>query len=432
MKKLEIGNFHVKDICFADVTEFKNGVLYVNEAEAIEAINPDEKLKDIKLHIVHPGESVRILPVKNATAPRFRPDGRCLYPGYTGPVGPCGDGTVYAMKDMAILVTGKYSSMGDGIVDMSGPGADYCNFSQTVNLVIYAERTNEKELDLTLREEDEFRKAAHYMAEYLGRALEGQEPEEWETYCLEEKLAQAENTDLPRVGYVMLVVSQLGDGINDMLHGCDCHNMITTLAHPNEILDGFITGGMGLHGQAVSTYDFENHPVIKRLYEEHGKTINFAGVIIVPADVSAEMKLRNSVRTGEIAELLDLDAAIVTEYHGGSNVDVDEFYNLAELEKRGIKTVGMFVEHAGKMLVDSRADAIVTTGDTGMVIELPAMDTVIGDLQSLSRDYYYGVWYQHDKYGPSLREDGSLIVNTYAIAHGGNPTGWLKRRVREY
>lgn len=375
---------------------------------------------------------MRILPVKAATEPRFRPDGRCLYPGYTGPVTACGDGELFAMKGISVLVAGKYSSMGDGVLDMSGPGADYSYYSTTTNLVIYAERTNEKQLELTLREEDEFRISVHYMAEYLGKTLKGLEPEEWEHYCLEDSLAECEEKKLPKVAYVMLLVSQLDNGINELLHGQDCHNMMTTLVHPNEILDGYLLGGMGLTGQAVTTYACGNHPIIKRLYKEHGKTINFKGVILVPADVSAEMKLRNSIRTGEIAERLGLDGAIVTEYGGGSNIDVDEFYNIVELEKKGVKTVGHFVEHAGKMLVDSMADAIVTNGDTSTVVELPTMDKVIGDDESLVRDYYYGAWSQHDQYGPSLREDGSVVVNTFALAIGGNPDGLLKRRVREY
>lgn len=432
MKKLTIGNFNVQDIRFGETTDYKDGILYVNEAEASEVINPEGKLRDIKLHIVHPGDSVRILPVKAATEPRFRPDGRCLYPGYTGPVSECGNGAIYAMKNIAVLSVGKYSSMGDGVLDMGGPGAEYCYFSTTTNLVIYAERTNEKDLDLTLREEDEFRKAAHYMAEYLGKTLEGMQPDSTEEYCLEEKMEQEGGKDLPKVAFVMNVISQLDNGINDLFAGRDCHNMMTLLVHPNEILDGFLLGGMGLHGQSITTYSMGNLPIIKRLYAEHGKTIDFKGVILVPADVSAEMKQRNKIRTGEIAEMLGVDAAIVCEYGGGSNVDVDEFYNLAELESRGIKTVGMFVEHAGKMLVDGKADAIVTTGDTSTVVHLPKLDTVIGDEQSLIRDYYYGAWTQHDKYGPSLQDDGSIVVNTFALAIGGNPSGWLKRRVREY
>lgn len=432
MKKLEIGNFNVKDIVFGEKTFFENGILTVNEEEAMEAINPDGKLTNIKLHIVHPGDSVRICPVKAAAEPRFRPDGRPLFPGYTGPVSPCGEGLLYAMKGIAVLVSGHYSSMGDGVLDMSGPGAEHCYHATTTNLVIYAERTNEKELDYTLREEDEFRISAHYMAEYLGRTLAGREPDHWECYDLDDVGKQAEEQKLPRVGYVMTVISQLARGINDLFFGQDCGNMMPLLVHPQEILDGFLLSGMGLSGQAITTYDCQNLPMIKKLYEEHGKTINFVGVILSPADVSDSMKLRNAISTAEIAERLKLDGAFVQEWGGGSNVDVDTFYLLRRLEDKGIKTVGIMDEHIGKMYTDSKADAIVSAGETSTIIELPPMDKVIGDDESLVRDYYYGAWSTHATLGPSLRPDHSVIINTFALACGGNATGWLKRTVKEY
>lgn len=432
MRKLEIGNFHVKDIVFGEKTFFKDGILTVNETEAAEAINPDEKLKNIKLHIVHPGEKVRICPVKGAVEPRFRPDGRSLFPGYTGAVTTCGEGVLYAMKGIAVLVSAHYSSMGDGILDMSGPGAQYSYHASTTNLVIYAERTNEKELELTLREEDELRIAAHYMAEYLGKTLKDMEPEDWECYELESGEEEAEKKRLPRIGYVMTVISQLSKGINDLFYGQDCQNMMPLLVHPNEILDGFLLGGMGLAGQALTTYDSQNLPMIKRLYKEHGRTINFVGVILCPSDVSDAMKLRNAISTAEIAERLKLDGAFVHEWGGGSNVDVDTFYLLGFLEQKGIKTVGMMTEHVGKMYTDARADAIVSLGDTSTIVELPAMDKVIGDDQSIVRDYYYGAWSEHADLGPSLRADHSVIVNTFALACGGNSTAWLNRTVKEY
>lgn len=183
--KLEIGNFHLKEIVFGEKTMFKNGVLTVNQNEAMDYANPDGKLVRMELHIVRPGESVRILPAKAATEPRFRPDGRCLFPGYTGPVADCGDGIIYALKDMSVIVAGKYSSMGDGVVEMSGIGGENCFFAQLTNLVLYAERANEKELDLTLREEDEFRLAGHRLAEYLVKSLKDQQPADWECFDFE-------------------------------------------------------------------------------------------------------------------------------------------------------------------------------------------------------------------------------------------------------
>ena len=432
MKRLEIGNFHVKDVQFGEKTNFKDGILTVNKKEAIQYLDPEDKLKNIELYVVHPGDSARILPAKASVEPRYRPDGRCIFPGFTGPVEQAGDGVVYAMKGMSVISCGKYSSMVDGLVDMSGPAAEHSIFSTLINLVIYAERKEEIELDLTIRVENEYKLAAHLLAEYVAKTLANLEPEEWECYELEPGAAEAEEKGLPRVAYFMTICSQLAKGCNDAVYGNDCSNMLSMLVHPNEVLDGMMVSKFGLMGQASTAYGYQNQPVIKRLYKEHGKTINFVGVVLCPADVSNDVKLRVKIRSGEIASMLKLDGAVVAEWGGGSNIDVDFFYHLAELEDRGVKTVGIMAEHGGKMMQDPKGNAIISGGDTGAIYELPPMDLVIGDIESTIRDYYYGSWPTHDEYGPSLRKDGSLIINMYMIGDGGNMTGFLNKTVREF
>lgn len=432
MKKLEIGNFYVKDIQFGAETSFHGGILTVNEDEAAAYLNAEGKLTNVKLYIARPGDSTRLVPAKAAVEPRFRPDGRAVFPGYTGPIKTAGEGIVYALKNMCVICCGKYGNMVDGMVDMSGPAAKHSIYSQLINLVVYAERTVEKDLDLSIRVEDEQRKAAHLLAEYVARSVAEQEPEEWERYELETGAAEAEKKGLPRVAYYMTIISQLANGCNEMVYGADCHNMLSMYMHPNEVLDGALASQFGLMGQTTTAYGFQNNPVIKRLYKEHGKTINFVGVVLFPGDVTNDMKLRVRSISGELASALKLDAAIVAEWGGGSNVDVDLFYQLAELEDRGIKTVGIMSEHGGKMMQDPKGDAIVSSGDTNEVYELPPMDLVIGDLESTVRDYFYGSWPVHDTYGPSLRPDNSLVVNMYMMADGGNSTGFLAKTVKEY
>ena len=430
--QLKLGNFHVKDIVFGGRTAFSNGVLTVNKEEAIALLNADGRLKNVELYVVRPGDSVRLVPAKAAVEPRFRPDGRCTFPGYTGPVSGCGDGELYAMKGMSVICCGKYGNMVDGLVDMSGPAARHSFFSKLINLVVYAERANEKDLDLTIRAEDEQKMAAHLLADYVGKALEGQEPEDWEVYDLEPGAAEAERKGLPRVALFMALCSQLADGCNDYVLGGDCHNMMPMLVHPNQVLDGMLMTQFGVLAQSNTAYSFQNQPAIRRLYREHGKTINFVGVVLYPADVSNNVKLRVRTLSGEMASMLKLDGAVVAEWHGGSNVDVDFFYHLAELEDRGIKTVGLMAEHGGKMMQDPRGVAIVSGGDTAAIYELPPMKQVIGDIESVVRDYFYGSWPVHDVYGPSLRPDGSLIVNMYMMGDGGNISGFLTKTVREY
>ena len=67
--KLEIGNFHVKDVVFGDKTCFENGVLSIHKKEAIDFIMQDSHITKADIEIAKPGEDTRILPVKEAVEP---------------------------------------------------------------------------------------------------------------------------------------------------------------------------------------------------------------------------------------------------------------------------------------------------------------------------------------------------------------------------
>ena len=211
-KKLRIGNFHVKDIVFGDKTAFKDGVLTVNKEEAIANLDPNHELTNIEVYIVHPGDNVRILPCKVGLEPRFRPDGRATFPGVTGglTIESCGDGDLYAMKGISVIAAGKYSQAADGMLDMSGPGAEHSMFAQMVNLVVYAELINPTKVDQPFRNEEALKMAAHYLADYVAQSLEGQEPEDWEVYELEPGAAEAEKKGLPRVAFFWQIKAQVG------------------------------------------------------------------------------------------------------------------------------------------------------------------------------------------------------------------------------
>jgi glycine reductase len=155
-------------------------------------------------------------------------------------------------------------------------------------------------------------------------------------------------------------------------------------------------------------------------------------VVVCPSDASNEVKLRVKICSGELASLLKLDGAVVASQAGGSNFDIDFFFLLAELEDRGIKTIGHTGGHNGKSMLDPKGNAIVMGGDSGTIIELPPMDLVIGDLESAVRDFYYGAWSVHDEYGPSLRPDGSLIVNGCMIADCTNNNGFTTKTVKDF
>ena len=96
--KLQIGNFHVKDVVFGEQTAFENGILTINKEEAIAFIKEDTHITFADIEIAKPGEDVRIVPVKEAAEPRARVDGRTLFPGVTGELAPCAERELNAQK----------------------------------------------------------------------------------------------------------------------------------------------------------------------------------------------------------------------------------------------------------------------------------------------------------------------------------------------
>src|SRR5699024_7470740 len=64
-----------------------------------------------------------------------------LFPGVLSKVETVGTGRTHVLKGAAVVTTGKVVAFQEGIVDMTGPGADYTPFSQTNNIVLIIEPT---------------------------------------------------------------------------------------------------------------------------------------------------------------------------------------------------------------------------------------------------------------------------------------------------
>ena len=163
--KLEMGNFHVQDVVFAEKTFYKDGILSINKEEALAFIKEDEHIIDLDLVIAKPGESTRIVPVKEAVEPRIRPDGRAVFPGVTGDLEMAGEGRLHALKGVSVLGVGMhYGSFGDGLIDMGGEGAKYTLFSQLINICIVAHTDEEYERFEQQKKNTAIRMASHKFA----------------------------------------------------------------------------------------------------------------------------------------------------------------------------------------------------------------------------------------------------------------------------
>lgn len=440
--KLEIGNFQVKDVVFGEKTMFNNGVLSINKEEAMAYIKEDEHITDLDIVIAKPGENTIIVPVKEAVEPRIRLDDRAVFPGVTGEVEPAGSGRVHALKGCSVLGVGKHwGSFGDGLIAMGGEGAKYTLFSELINVCIVADTDEEEERHEQQKKNRAIRWASHRLAEYLGNAVKNLEPEEIESFELDPITKRpAKVNDLPSVVLVMQPQSQMEElGYNDLVYGWDMNKYVPSFMHPNEVLDGAIISGSFMPSSSKwSTYDMQNFPTIKELYKEHGKSINFLGVIMSNLNVSLEQKNRSALFVAQIAKSLGADGAIVTE-EGYGNPDADYILCIAALEDVGVKTVGISNECTGRdgasqplVTLDEKASALVSTGNVSQLIELPPADKVIGELQALARDGLSGGWGYDEILGSSVREDGSIIMENNAMFCGDRIVGWSTKAMKEF
>lgn len=419
--RLEVGYVNIKDVVFGSKTEFKGGILTVNKEDIISLIKEDDHIESVELDVAKPGESTRITPVKDVVEPRVKVEGPGgVFPGVLSNVEQVGSGKTHVMRGMTVMTCGKIVGFQEGIVDMSGVGADYTPFSKTVNLVLKVEvipSLKQHEHEKAVRFAGF--KAAAFVAETVRNAV----PDEIKVYEVDKILEGIEkHKGLPRIGYVQMIQTQ-GLLHDTYVYGVDGKQIIPTILYPTECMDGAIVSGNCVSAcDKNTTYHQMNNPVVHDLLEHHGKDLYFVGVIVTNENVYLADKERSSNMTAKLAEFLELDGVIISQ-EGFGNPDTDLIMNCKKVEKKGIPTVIITDEYAGRdgasqSLADSDplATAAVTGGNANEVIELPPMNKIIGTLDFV--DTIAG------GAAGSLHKDGSITVELQAITGATNEVGF--------
>ncbi len=427
--RLELGHVLIKDVQFGNETKLENGVLTVNKEELINLIKEDEHLTSVDVDIAKPGESVRITPVKDVVEPRVKVEGPGgVFPGILSKVDVVGSGKTNVLKGCVIMTTGKIVGFQEGIVDMTGPGAEFTPFSKTINIVLKCEPVE------GLKQHDHERAvrfAGFKAAAYLAETAKSLTPDTVEVYEVDTFLKGIEKyPNLPKVGYVQMLQTQ-GLLHDTYVYGVDAKQIVPTIMYPTEIMDGAIVSGNCVSAcDKNTTYHQMNNPVIHDLLAQHGKTLNFVGVIITNENVYLADKERSSNWTAKLAEYLGLDGVIISQ-EGFGNPDTDLIMNTKKIEAKGIDTVIITDEYAGRdgasqslADADPSANAVVTGGNANEVIVLPKMDKVIGTLDYV--DIIAG------GFDGSLAADGTITVEIQAITGATNEVGFNKMSARGF
>ena len=215
------------------------------------------------------------------------------------------------------------------------------------------------------------------------------------------------------------------------VYGVDAKKIVPTLIYPTEVMDGAIVSGNCVSAcDKNPTYNHLNNPIIEDLYERHGKDYNFVGVIITNENVTLSDKERSSNWTAKLVEYLGIDAVIISE-EGFGNPDTDLMMNCKKITDKGVKTVVLTDEYAGRdgasqslADADKSADAVVTAGNANEIIELPAMKKIIGDITPT--DVIAG------GFEGSLKDDGSIVAELQLIVGSTSEIGFNKLSATDY
>lgn len=398
--KLTFEVVKIRDVQFGNENHIDNGILYIDKNDMLKFLD-NPKLTNMDIDIARPGESVRIVPVKDVLEPRIKMTGDGgSFPGYFGGMEDIGSGVTRVLEGCVVTTVGRIIAFQEGIIDMSGPATEYCYHAEKVNIVVIADPVS----GIMGTEHEQLMrflgiKAAYYLAQ-ISKKVFADEVRYYELPPV--------TKPLPKVAYIYCVMAQ-GLLHDSSLYGMDCKKIHPTILHPNEIMDSVLVSGTCVTaGDKCTTYDHQTNPVIAELYEQHGKTLDFVGVIISPICAGLADKERCSNLSVRMAKVLGAEAVIISE-EGGGNPEADVMMLARLSEKSGLKTVVLLKENAGwdgtsEPITDStpEADAAVSVGNMNMKITLPKMDRIIGYPEAIEQ--------LSGSCDPCINEDGSLNV----------------------
>ncbi len=340
--RLQIESIDIKDVKVGSKSYVLEHVLHLSLLDLKELILKDVRISSVEVDVVFPGDQVRIVNLVDVIQPRCKIDLEDAdFPGFIGKVNTAGHGRTRSLRGVAVLVadpqtTRKYSAF----LDMAGPAAKLSRYAKMPNIVVAPQKTeNTEERDF----EDAVKIAGLKTAVYLAQAAEGHPVDDTEVFDLDlPRLPKDSN--LPRIAYYYQLYSPQHDhhGISDKcFYGIEVGNLLPTIIHPNEILDGGVTGHQTI--RSLDTYSIQNHGVVKELYRRHGKDLLFAGVVCGVANMEPVQRQRKAMMAANlIAHVLGANGSILTKIHGGMP-HVDLALVGEECEKRGVKTT-LFVQ----------------------------------------------------------------------------------------
>ncbi|MFZ2257535.1 MAG: glycine/sarcosine/betaine reductase component B subunit [Clostridiaceae bacterium] len=427
--KLERRNVKISDVVFGEQNAVVGEQLILKKDELVSFIKGIENVTDATIDIAMPGDKTRIIPVKDVIEPRVKVEGIPGFAGVTTTTGQLGYGAYNVMNGVAVVTIGDIVGFQEGVLDMWGEGAKWTPFSKTMNIVV--DLICDKNLK-PHEHEKAVRMGGLMTAEYIGKIAETApifSTEVFEVGSIDEETAKYPN--LPKVVYAEMMITQ-GLLHDSYIYGVDAKQIIPTLMHPLEEIDGAVVSGNCVAAcDKITTYMHQNNSVVLELLKQHGKTLNFVGVVMVPELTTLQGKFRSCDFTAKLCAQLGADGVIVSE-EGYGNPDSDLVMIAERLEKQGIKAVLITDECAGwdgasQPLADVKpeAKAVISTGNVSHVVTLPKADRILGNPEAIAN--LAGGWA-----GSYDAETGIMKCELNAVLGATSEIGYHNLTVTEY
>ncbi len=419
MTALELAAYRVREIRLGGETRYASGVLEV-DAEGLAAwAVEDPRVRSASFDVVHPGEKARVTGIRDVVEPRIKTAGTGqIFPGVLGPVAPVGQGRTHRLSGMALVTAVAYegtvrtgtTAQRSAILDMWGPGADMTPFSSLNNLVL----TLDLEDGLSAYEAHQAIQRAEFgTALRLAEATKELEPDDVEIHD-----PDADGADLPAAVVIIGCFTEPDNKPSNVAYyGFPVQESLSTVLHPNELTDGAITSStIRTVSYHPITWNWQHQPLALGLLRD--RRYRFAGVILqrIGFETSREKEIaaHNAVR---VAMSLGADAALITRT-GSGNAFIEVMLTVKGCEERGIKTVLVTYEYGGKdgteaplLYYEKEADAVISTGNRDIVVELPAAERVVGAYDRLQLINYPGA--------PYVAAGDPLVLEARDVIAGG-------------
>ena len=375
----ELAHYPVRSLSWGAHTEYREGELVVNRDALRAELVTEPLIDDVELSIVVPGDRTRLLHVVDIVEPRWKaPENGNPFPGSLGPLAQCGIGRTHALDGVAVVTSGSLPRSEEAIIDMCGPGSELSRFGRMPGLVVLPrarEGSDPGEFGLALM------RAGLRTAVFLAQTTQGVEPARTEAFSLEP--GRGASPDLPRVGYLSFAYSH-GIGRQKLFYGKSTRDIVPSVVHPNELLDGALVNDGYTKPTKNATHDILNHPMIRELHRRHNQDLVFAGMVLANHCATYDDKAETAWHAARLLRhVVEADAVVITK-DGGGQADVDLMLACRACEEAGLRTVLVAKEESGgdgPALVDvaPQADAMVSVGNCPEKVRLDeAMEKVIG------------------------------------------------------